>query len=144
MIKCRIFSILFISVILILSSCQKPEVIDDNSNPGVSSVNKSVLLQLVNDVRQRGCNCGSTYMPPVGVVIWNNQLEAAAEIHSNDMLTNNYFSHTGFDGSSPGDRIRQAGYSWRKYGDTDEESFLLLHPRMPIVIVRTTAINFMI
>lgn len=118
MIKCGNLSILFsFSIILLLSSCQKTEVSNDNSNGGVSSVNKTTLLQLVNDVRLSGCNCGSTYMPPVGVILWNNQLEAAAEKHSKDMLTNNYFSHTGFDGSSAGDRIRQAGYNWRKYGE---------------------------
>ena len=117
MIKCGKSSIFFISFILFLSSCQKTDVISNDSNTGVSSVNKTALLQLVNDVRQRGCNCGSTYMPPVGLVIWNNQLESAAVNHSNDMLTKNYFSHTGFDGSSPGDRIRQAGYTWRKYGE---------------------------
>jgi uncharacterized protein YkwD len=117
MIKCGNLSIFFISAILFLSSCQKTDVSNDNTDTGVSSVNKTVLLQLVNDTRQRGCNCGPTYMPPVGVVIWNNQLGTSAQMHSNDMLTNNYFSHTGLDGSSPGDRIRLAGYNWRKYGE---------------------------
>ncbi|MEE4146098.1 MAG: CAP domain-containing protein, partial [Halieaceae bacterium] len=30
---------------------------------------------------------------------------------------NNYFSHTGLNGSSPGDRITAAGYSWSSYGE---------------------------
>jgi len=33
------------------------------------------------------------------------------------MNKNNYFSHTGLDGSTPGDRIRNAGYSWTAYGE---------------------------
>jgi hypothetical protein len=37
-------------------------------------------------------------------------LEAAAQRHSNDMANNNWFSHYGTDGSSPWDRIREAGY----------------------------------
>jgi uncharacterized protein YkwD len=33
------------------------------------------------------------------------------------MNKNNYFSHTGLDGSSPGDRITRVGYNWRAYGE---------------------------
>ena len=115
MLKCRNLSVLFILISLVLCSCQKSDV--TNNTGGTSSVNKTVLIQLVNDVRQSGCNCGATYMPPVNAVVWNSQLETAALMHSKDMLTNNYFGHTALDGSSPGDRIRQAGYIWRKYGE---------------------------
>jgi uncharacterized protein YkwD len=44
-------------------------------------------------------------------------LEAAAQAHAADMNANDYFSHTGFDGSSAGDRIRKAGYAWQTYGE---------------------------
>lgn len=50
----------------------------------------------------------------------NRQLETAAQVHSDWMLQTNTFSHTGADGSSPGDRIQDAGYtltgqwSWRE------------------------------
>jgi uncharacterized protein YkwD len=33
------------------------------------------------------------------------------------MAENNYFDHTGIDGSSPGDRISAAGYNWKTYGE---------------------------
>ena len=33
------------------------------------------------------------------------------------MAENNYFSHTGLDGSSAGTRITRAGYTWRSYGE---------------------------
>ena len=42
------------------------------------SVNKTLMLQLVNQVRQKGCKCGDTYYYPVQPVKWNNQLEEAA------------------------------------------------------------------
>jgi uncharacterized protein YkwD len=42
---------------------------------------------------------------------------AAAEGHSQDMAANNFFSHTGSDGSSPGDRISRQGYSWTTYAE---------------------------
>jgi len=38
------------------------------------------------------------------------QLTTAAENHSSDMAANNYFSHTGSDGSSPALRAQVAGY----------------------------------
>ena len=33
------------------------------------------------------------------------------------MLENNYFSHTGLNGSSPGQRISAEGYNWQTYGE---------------------------
>ena len=69
-------------------------------------------------------------MPPVSAVSWNDQLASAADVHSKDMLQNNYFGHTGADGTSPGDRLRQAGYNWSAYGENiakgypDEQSVI--------------------
>ena len=45
-------------------------------------------------------------LPPL---IWCDRLADAARAHSRDMAINNYFSHTGFDGSGAGDRIIRAG-----------------------------------
>ncbi len=42
---------------------------------------------------------------------WNSHLAQAAQGHSNDMATVGYQSHTGSDGSSPDQRMAQAGYS---------------------------------
>lgn len=110
--------------LVVLHSCQKedpyykpPVVNNPSGNPVATNVNQATLLQLVNNVRQAGCTCGSTVMPPVGVVTWNDQLAAAALAHSTDMNSNNYFSHTGLNGSTAGDRISAAGYIWRTYGE---------------------------
>lgn len=87
------------------------------STAGTSTVNKAALLQLVNDARAKGCNCGSTYMQPVPPVTWNDKLEQAALIHSQDMTKNNYFDHTGSDGSTPATRITGVGYNWSAIGE---------------------------
>ena len=69
-------------------------------------------------------------MPPVNPVTWNDILAKVALDHSIDMDQNNYFSHTGLDGSSPGDRLTQAGYIWTSYGENiafnypDEQSVM--------------------
>ena len=115
--------LLICCVSLYLVSCQKENGYDSNpavtNPPGTSSgtVNKSTLLQLVNNVRQLGCTCGSVVMPPVAAVTWNDQLATAAFNHSNEMNSNNYLSHTGLNGSTAGDRITAAGYSWKAYGE---------------------------
>ena len=52
-----------------------------------------------------------------GSVSYDARLGAAARRHANDMAANNFFSHTGSDGSSGGDRITDAGYNWRTWGE---------------------------
>tara|TARA_R110002020_G_scaffold332195_1_gene547620 strand:- start:1925 stop:4156 length:2232 start_codon:yes stop_codon:yes gene_type:complete len=42
----------------------------------------------------------------------NDLLHASSEAHSNWMLANDIFSHTGANGSSPGDRMAAAGYEF--------------------------------
>jgi hypothetical protein len=81
------------------------------------AINKTVLLQLVNQVRKSGCTCAGKYYPPVPTLQWNDQLEKAAMAHSQDMSAKKYFSHTAPDGSNGGVRIERAGYHWMAYGE---------------------------
>lgn len=115
----------FIPVILVLFffSCKKDDVSAGN-NPGevqkpdfAYGVKAADILDMVNEVRRAGCNCGATYMPPVAELTWNDLLGKAAYGHSEDMKVNNYFDHKGSDNSKPGDRIKAAGYSWITYGE---------------------------
>ena len=46
-----------------------------------------------------------------------SQLGIAARLHSADMACNDFFSHTGSDGSSPADRIMRQGYSGYYFGE---------------------------
>lgn len=47
----------------------------------------------------------------------NPMLVTAARLHSADMITRSFFSHTNPDGLNPGDRITAAGYTWWTYGE---------------------------
>ena len=47
----------------------------------------------------------------------NQKLSAAAYTHSRDMALNDYFSHTGSDGSDVNARVRSAGYRYRNAGE---------------------------
>lgn len=50
-------------------------------------------------------------------VTYNAQLNAAAQAHSDDMLAQDYFSHTGEDGSTIGTRATAAGYNWKSISE---------------------------
>ncbi|MGW2693133.1 CAP domain-containing protein [Streptomyces sp. NPDC001296] len=66
------------------------------------------VVQLVNAERAKvGCSALTV----------NATLTKVAQAHSDDMAAHQNMSHTGSDGSSPGGRISQAGYSWRTYGE---------------------------
>jgi uncharacterized protein YkwD len=105
-------------LVSIVLSCSKSDLTESPSVISeTESVNKELMLQLVNEVRQKGCNCGGTYYSPAPALTWNDLLEKAALYHAKDMYQNNYFSHTAHDGSNAGVRIERAGYFWKTYGE---------------------------
>lgn len=50
-------------------------------------------------------------LPPLELC---KELKMSAEKFARDMAFRNFFSHTGQDGTQPGDRIEKAGYLWTK------------------------------
>lgn len=70
-----------------------------------TNVNKLIngVLRLVNNKR---ANKG------LKALSLNSKLQQAAQAHTQDMAVNDFFSHTGSDGSSMGDRLRRVGYSY--------------------------------
>lgn len=100
----------------------------DETDPGTvvvieNNIDKNLLLQLVNDVRSKGCKCGNTTMPPVASVSWNILLELAAAKHSKDMLDRKYFSHNSPNGVNPQQRIQSAGYNYSWSGENIASGF---------------------
>jgi uncharacterized protein YkwD len=69
------------------------------------------VLVLMNQRRAVGATCGGTVYPPVPPLTMNDSLRTAARLHSQDMATNNYFSHVSLDGRTFDQRIRNAGYT---------------------------------
>ncbi|KUN79105.1 hypothetical protein AQJ66_29155 [Streptomyces bungoensis] len=66
------------------------------------------IVELVNAERSKvGCSA----------LTLNATLTKVAQAHSDDMAAHQNMSHTGSDGSSPGDRITGAGYAWSSYGE---------------------------
>ncbi len=44
-------------------------------------------------------------------------MHQAASAHSQDMVSRSFFSHTGSNGSSPGQRVTATGYVWTTVGE---------------------------
>lgn len=79
------------------------------------------FLTLINEFRSqpRVCMNGTVAenMPAVPPVAFQAQLNTAARLHSEDMATNNYFSHTGLNGSTFVTRIAATGYPGTAQGE---------------------------
>ncbi|MEM8532861.1 MAG: CAP domain-containing protein [Chloroflexota bacterium] len=75
-------------------------------SPDLSMVEQ--IVKLTNEERaKKGCPA----LKP------NQKLNRAAQKHSNDMMQNGFFSHTGSDGSSVGNRVKEMGYSYRRIAE---------------------------
>ncbi len=59
------------------------------------------MLTLINQQRQKGCNCGNTYYKAVPPLKWNTTLEKVAKAHSDDMRRRNTMTHYGKDAKDP-------------------------------------------
>jgi len=112
------------------ASCQKnssevtPKTKNDTTTTSTvksnvtTNLDNTTMLKMVNVVRATGCTCGTTAMPPVAPLTWNDVLASAALEHSQDMSATGQFSHNSSDGTSFSDRITTAGYTnWRAIGE---------------------------
>ncbi len=91
---------------------------DDNTDPVDNNLDavKENILNLINQARSVGRQCGNQgFFAATTPVTWNNKLFKAALAHSKNMANQNFFSHTGKDGSNPGTRISAQGYNWSTY-----------------------------
>jgi uncharacterized protein YkwD len=74
------------------------------------TVGDATFVPLINGVRTTAGVAPLTY---------NTQLDAAAQAHANDMLTNNYFSHTGLTDATRtlAIRVQATGYQYKLIGE---------------------------
>jgi uncharacterized protein YkwD len=76
-----------------------------------------MVLALTNQARAHARFCGSQRFPGAPPLSLASALTRAARAHSRDMVVRDFFSHTGSDGSTPGDRATRAGYRWSMLGE---------------------------
>ncbi|HKL99424.1 MAG TPA: CAP domain-containing protein [Mobilitalea sp.] len=76
-----------------------------------TQIHESINLQvfdLTNSIRARN---------NLPLLTWSSSAARASEKHSISMAENNFFSHISPNGKSPGDRLREAGISYRNIGE---------------------------
>jgi uncharacterized protein YkwD len=75
------------------------------------------VLQLINEARLKGVNCGDESYAATTALQENAALKDAAQSHAEDMATHNFLGHGGSSGSLPGDRAKTFGYAWSAIGE---------------------------
>jgi uncharacterized protein YkwD len=100
------------TILLLLIACGINTAL--SQAPGTNKF-KTELLAQINKVRQKGCNCGGTKMPPVAPMKWNDDLEKAARGHAEEMAKKKFFSHSSKDGRSTMTRAEDAGYTHKGF-----------------------------
>ncbi|WIX04175.1 CAP domain-containing protein [Pseudomonas sp. AR5] len=84
---------------------------------GDSAAEGRKMLELLNQARSSARQCGDQHFAPASALAWNGSLAEAAGGHSRAMANDNFFSHLGQDGRTPGDRAVLAGYEGRQVGE---------------------------
>ena len=75
------------------------------------------MLAAVNQARSIPRICGTDPYEATGKLTWNCHLQEAALAHSQDMANNDFFEHTGSDGSDVALRISRTGYMANMAGE---------------------------
>jgi uncharacterized protein YkwD len=109
-------------VIVLWPACRKETTVERTI--------KDDMLAAVNTMRQAGCTCGDTYMPPVKPLTWNDTLATAALAHARDMDANNYFNHISPTGTSPIQRAMAVGYTGNYVTENIAKGYTSLGPLM--------------
>ncbi|HEU4411746.1 MAG TPA: CAP domain-containing protein [Polyangiaceae bacterium] len=75
------------------------------------------VFNLVNQARAQPRVCGTQSFAAAPALRWDDRLGRAAQSHSTDMATKNYFSHTSPDGRTFVDRVKAEGYTFSALGE---------------------------
>lgn len=82
------------------------------------SVEVAGVLAETNAAREAGADCGAYGIKdPAPPLEGDPDLHEAAQVHAEDMAANNFFDHTGSDGSSFSDRIRRTDFVGAPVGE---------------------------
>jgi uncharacterized protein YkwD len=96
------------------------KVVDAKHNPSLcftANMHSEVLSQ-VNQFRAQGAVCGGVRYPPAKPLRWSIKLQQAADTHSHDMATHNYFNHkSASNGSTLIERLHSVNYNYRAAGE---------------------------
>ncbi len=100
-------------ICLLAFSCEKVNLKTEEK----SLSETEIWLELVNNLRNGGCDCGTRKMPATQSLKWSDLLANAALGHSTDMHSKNFFSHISSNGDDLGIRVTNTGYKWLIVGE---------------------------
>lgn len=89
-------------------STAPPSVAPSTTSPRSLDSMEDEIVALTNAERAKGSNCPA--------LRHDDRLRTAAERHAADMASYRYHSHIGHDGSTPVQRMQDAGYDASRYG----------------------------
>jgi uncharacterized protein YkwD len=75
------------------------------------------VLELVNAARAEARRCGGDEYPAAPPLTLDAALGRAAALHASDMAQRGEMTHRGSDGSTSGERMTRAGYTWSASGE---------------------------
>jgi uncharacterized protein YkwD len=96
------------------------KIVDAKNNHGlcVAANMSAEVLSRVNQFRANGAVCGGVSYPSAKPLRWSAKLKQAADEHSNDMATHNFFNHkSASNGSTLIERLRNVDYNYRTAGE---------------------------
>jgi len=91
----------------LMSASREDVTAADISDSPNAPVQQQVLALINQNRRRYGCD---------GLSLDRRLIDAANE-HAADMARRDYFAHESPNGDGPGDRVSEAGYDWRRYGE---------------------------
>jgi hypothetical protein len=107
-------------------------IVAQQSGAAVISSFDQYTLELLNQMRANPQSSANSYLSgnlneglPAGTIsssakqplAWDLNLVTAAQGHTSDMISNNFFNHTGSDGRNPFQRMNDAGYIYQSAGE---------------------------
>lgn len=91
--------------------CRTQECIEDGAWPPAWADFEWRVLELTNERRAAGANCGGEVFGPADPLEMNAIIRIAARLHSKDMGEQDYFEHDSLDGRTFDQRMSMAGFS---------------------------------
>jgi uncharacterized protein YkwD len=106
-------TLLCFALALVVTQVSADVAVGRTSSPTV----RERVFELINHARSRTRRCGQERFAATVSLVPSSLLNRAAQEHALDMARNDYFEHTGMDGSEPKERLARLGYRSRLTGE---------------------------
>lgn len=93
------------------NTTENNDALGSNTNTSAPMTNSEFINQVVRLTNQVRADNG------LAPLVLNGQLASAAQDHSQDMAQEDFFGHTGSDGSSVAERVLEEGYNYTRVGE---------------------------